>query len=89
VPLVVRDEQVPAASGLSRAMPSGLSRAVPSGRITVELRGGRVLRLGATVTAQRLAELVCAVESVAVGGAGTVCVPRNTGEVRRGVERQP
>ena len=48
VPLVLRDDHVP----------------VPDTKITVELRGGRVLRLPATIAPERLAELVRAVESV-------------------------
>ncbi len=52
VPLVVRDEPVPAADA----------------GITVELRGGRILRLPMTIVAERLAELVRAVESVATEG---------------------
>lgn len=49
VPLMVRDESAP----------------VTDAGIIVELRGSRVLRLPAAVTAERLAELIRAVESVA------------------------
>ena len=52
VPLTVRGEPVP----------------VGDAGIVVELRGGRVLRLPMTITAERLADLVRAVESVPVEG---------------------
>ena len=48
----------------------GTSTPVADTRIIVELRGGRVLRLPASVAGERLTELVRAVEAVAIAEGG-------------------
>jgi len=52
VPVVLRD------------VAAGPATNHPDARITVELRGGRLLHLPSTIPAERLAELIRAVESV-------------------------
>jgi hypothetical protein len=64
VPVVVREELPGDGNGVSLVRDDPARSA--EGGLAVELRGGRVLRLPVTTTAERLVELIRAVESVPV-----------------------